>query len=167
MLKNRINRRLLEDANDIKHNFNSEYSVELNLCNIYNWECVICGPENTPYEKKKYTILIKFKTDFPFTPPKIYFTSQIYHPNICPLSGIVCMEILFNGWSPTFSMNKVFLHLTSLLELPNVNDPISIKALNLYNKFIGNEENDKKDKINQDRINLIIELDLSIYNLFI
>lgn len=51
---------------------------------------------------------------FPFDPPKVKFTTPIYHPNVNNEGGI-CLSILFkscsfdNGWTPSLSISALLI----------------------------------------------------------
>lgn len=87
------------------------------------WVATIMGPEKTPYEGGVFNLLIEFGDDYPFKPPKIKFTTKIYHPNINTRGGI-CLDILKDQWSPALTISKVLLSICSLLTDPNPDDPL-------------------------------------------
>ncbi len=106
----------------------------------YYWQATIMGPEDSPYHGGLFFLDIYFPTEYPFTPPKIYFKTKIYHPNISS-NGSICLDILKEQWSPALTVSKVLLSICSLLTDPNPDDPLVpniadlyIKNIELYNK---------------------------------
>ena len=47
----------------------------------------------TPYEGGVFFLNIHFPNDYPFKPPKLTFSTRIYHPNINS-NGSICLDIL-------------------------------------------------------------------------
>ena len=81
------------------------------------------GPDESPYSGGVYFLNIHFPTDYPFKPPKVTFTTRIYHPTINS-NGSICLDILKDQWSPALTVSKVLLSISSLLCDPNPDDPL-------------------------------------------
>ena len=60
-------------------------------------------------------------------PPKLQFTTRIYHPNI-NANGSICLDILKDQWSPALTISKVLLSLSSLLTDPNPGELLSCRS---------------------------------------
>lgn len=57
------------------------------------------------YAEGVFFLAIHFPTDYPFKPPKVNFTTRIYHPNINS-NGSICLDILRDQWSPALTISK-------------------------------------------------------------
>nr|CAB3267433.1 ubiquitin-conjugating enzyme E2-17 kDa [Phallusia mammillata] len=90
---------------------------------VFHWQATITGPADSPYQGGVFFLSIQFPTDYPFKPPKINFTTRIYHPNINS-NGSICLDILRSQWSPALTVSKVLLSICSLLTDPNPDDPL-------------------------------------------
>jgi ubiquitin-conjugating enzyme E2 D len=99
---------------------------------IFKWQATIMGPEDSPYENGVFYLDINFPSDYPFKPPRLTFTTKIYHPNINSEGGI-CLDILKDEWSPALTISNVLLSICSLLTDPNPDDPLVPHIANLYN----------------------------------
>ncbi|KAG5492544.1 hypothetical protein JKF63_01122 [Porcisia hertigi] len=95
----------------------------VNDSDLFNWKATIIGPEDSPYAGGLFFLNIHFPSDYPFKPPKLQFTTKIYHPNINNNGGI-CLDILKDQWSPALTISKVLLSVCSLLTDPNPDDPL-------------------------------------------
>merc|ERR1712204_25356 len=89
----------------------------------FHWQATIMGPPESPYQGGVFFLTIHFPTDYPFKPPKVAFTTRIYHPNINS-NGSICLDILRSQWSPALTISKVLLSVCSLLCDPNPDDPL-------------------------------------------
>ncbi|XP_064607857.1 ubiquitin-conjugating enzyme E2 D1-like [Liolophura sinensis] len=98
---------------------------------MFHWQATIQGPMDSPYVGGIFFLTIHFPTDYPFKPPKIAFSTKIYHPNING-NGNICLDILRSQWSPALTVSKVLLSITSLLTDPNPDDPLVPDIANLY-----------------------------------
>ena len=108
---------------------------------LFSWEATILGPEDTPYVGGVFFLKIYLPTDYPFKPPKVNFETKIYHCNVNG-NGSICLDILKDQWSPSLTISKLLLSITSLLSDANPDDPLVPDIANLY----------KTNKIEHDRI---------------
>jgi ubiquitin-conjugating enzyme E2 D/E len=98
---------------------------------LFKWQATIIGPSATPYEGGIFYLDIGFPRDYPFSPPKVKFTTNVYHCNIAP-SGGICLDILKDKWSPALTITKVLLSICSLLADPNPDDPLVPEIADLF-----------------------------------
>ena len=89
---------------------------------MFKWDASIQGPEDSPYEEGTFNLKIEFPKDYPFKPPKVVFTTKVYHPNVkfSDGSGSICLDILKDAWSPDISISKLLLEIKTLLKNPNL-----------------------------------------------
>eukprot|EP01112_Ceratiomyxa_fruticulosa_P004736 TRINITY_DN1527_c0_g1_i1.p1 TRINITY_DN1527_c0_g1~~TRINITY_DN1527_c0_g1_i1.p1 ORF type:complete len:175 (-),score=23.99 TRINITY_DN1527_c0_g1_i1:76-600(-) len=112
--------------------------------NFFEWEALIMGPQDTDYEGALLTATLTFPSDYPLNPPKMKFTSVIFHPNVYP-NGEVCISILHppgedphhyespvERWSPVQSVEKILLSVVSMLAEPNIESPANIEAAKMW-----------------------------------
>ncbi|XP_057547573.1 ubiquitin-conjugating enzyme E2 22-like [Amaranthus tricolor] len=77
----------------------------------------IDGPAGTPYEYGIFRMKLILSSDFPHTPPKGYFLTKIFHPNIAN-NGEICVNTLKKDWNPTLGLRHVLLVIRCLLIEP-------------------------------------------------
>ncbi|KAI2786678.1 Ubiquitin-conjugating enzyme [Penicillium oxalicum] len=97
----------------------------------FHWQATIMGPSDSPYSGGVFFLTIHFPTDYPFKPPKVNFTTRIYHPNINS-NGSICLDILRDQWSPALTISKVLLSICSMLTDPNPDDPLVPEIAHVY-----------------------------------
>lgn len=124
-------RRIQKELEDIRKDPPAGCSAGPIKDDMFNWEGVIFGPNDSPFAGGVYKLSIRFPTDYPFKQPHIQFLTKIYHPNINSAGGI-CLDILKTQWSPALTISKVLLSILSLLTDPNPNDPLVPDIAALY-----------------------------------
>lgn len=128
-----MQKRLIHHQNEIKTNpLTYCYAAPANEGeDLTNWIGYIDGPDDSPYQGGRFHLKIDFPSDYPFRPPHIHFTTQIYHPNIS-LKGEICLDLLHTQWSPALSIRALLISLCSLLTDPNIEHGLNQDALKLY-----------------------------------
>ena len=124
-------RRINKEITDLKIDPPTNCSAGPYGSDMYQWEAVIVGPEDSPYTGGIFKLHIQFPVDYPFKPPHIKFLTKIFHPNI-NASGMICLDILKTQWSPALTVSKVLLSICSLLTDPNPKDPLAPEVATLY-----------------------------------
>lgn len=124
-------RRILKEIDDISKDPPSNCTAGPIDGNIYLWEGMIFGPDDSPFVGGVFKLRIQFPADYPFKPPSVNFTTKIFHPNVNS-AGIICLDILKTQWSPALTISKVLLSILSLLTDPNPNDPLVPDIAQLY-----------------------------------
>ncbi|KAF8468156.1 ubiquitin-conjugating enzyme/RWD-like protein [Kalaharituber pfeilii] len=112
--------------------------------NLFEWDCLIAGPEGTPWEGGVFPAVMKFPKDYPLSPPSLTFTCRMFHPNIYA-DGSVCISILHppgddpnqyehasERWSPIQSVEKILISVMSMLAEPNEESGANVDAAKVW-----------------------------------
>ncbi|KAG8075046.1 hypothetical protein GUJ93_ZPchr0006g43889 [Zizania palustris] len=75
------------------------------------------GPAGTPYENGVFRMKLLLSRDFPQSPPKGFFLTKIFHPNIAT-AGEICVNTLKKDWNPSLGLRHVLLVVRCLLIEP-------------------------------------------------
>ncbi len=125
-------RRIQKELEDLRLNpLESCTAGPVSEADLYVWNATLFGPKDSPYEGGVFELGLVFPTDYPFKPPKVYFKTKVFHPNISP-QGAICLDILKDQWSPALSIVKVLLSISSLLTDANPKDPLVPDIARLY-----------------------------------
>jgi ubiquitin-conjugating enzyme E2 S len=70
------------------------------------------GPQGTPYAGGMFRLRLALPPDYPCSPPKGWFLTKIFHPNVAPTSGEICVNVLKKDWAPeTMGVRHVLVRL--------------------------------------------------------
>jgi len=124
---------------------------------LYTWTAYLKGPGDTSYEGGIFKAQLNFPQDYPFSPPKLKFISEIWHPNIYT-DGNVCISILHppgedemsgerpeERWLPTQNASTILLSVLSMLSDPNIYSAANVDAAKQYrdDRAAFNQKNQK------------------------
>ncbi|PAA83374.1 hypothetical protein BOX15_Mlig010916g3, partial [Macrostomum lignano] len=124
-------RRLIRDFKRLQEDPPTGVSGAPNDNNILSWNCVIFGPQDTPFEDGTFQLSMEFSEEYPNKPPVVRFLSKMFHPNVYA-DGSICLDILQTKWSPTYDVSAILTSIQSLLDEPNPNSPANSVAASLY-----------------------------------
>ena len=77
----------------------------------------ITGPTGTPFAGGAWRLKLVLGQDFPNSPPKGFFLTRIFHPNIAK-NGDICVNTLKRDWKPTMGISHVLQVIRCLLIVP-------------------------------------------------
>lgn len=90
------------------------------------------GPTGTPYAEKFFQLKLVLPNDFPNSPPRGFFLTKIYHPNVDMSTGDICVNTLKRDWSPTVTMSHVLGVIRCLLIVPFPESSLNDEAGKLF-----------------------------------
>ena len=108
---------------------------------MFKWLITIYGPEESIYEGGLFQATMEFPPTYPNNPPKLRFTTAMWHPNIYK-NGEVCVSILHEPvfdetnemetmeekWRPILGVKEVLLSVISMLCSPNLESNANVDA---------------------------------------
>ena len=136
-------KRLQQEFKQIMKEPNYFFSIYPNEKNFYQWDVLLIGPPDTPFEGAIIKAQINFPGDYPNKAPKFQFITKIFHPNIYD-DGRVCISILHEGidefgyesiserWNPSQSVNTILMSILLMLAAPNFESPANVDASKLW-----------------------------------
>ncbi|KAH7709662.1 ubiquitin-conjugating enzyme E2 K, partial [Aphelenchoides avenae] len=65
------------------------------------------------------------RRSYPFKPPKVYFKTSIWHPNVCPRTGLVWIDALGDGWTVALTLRTILISVRALLSTPETRNWIN------------------------------------------
>jgi len=125
-------RRLQQDFRHLLNNKVEGIDASPTADNLFVWNAIICGPEETVYESGAFQLQLLFPDDYPLRPPQVRFITKVFHPNVWSEDGLVCVDILKDGWVPSYDVLAILHSIRLLLIDPNPLSPANLEAALLY-----------------------------------
>lgn len=90
------------------------------------------GPQGTPYESKFFRLKLVLGVDFPSSPPRGFFLTKIYHPNVDMSTGAICVNTLKKDWTAETTFSHVLSVIRCLLIVPFPESSLNDEAGKLF-----------------------------------
>lgn len=82
---------------------------------------------DTPFEGGFFKIKLKLEADYPSLPPKGFFLTKIFHPNVSE-KGDICVNTLKKDWTPEMGIRHILITIKCLLINPNPESALNEEA---------------------------------------
>jgi len=120
-------RSVLKQAQELALEKMEGISVILNDDDMTDIQAVVEGPPGTPYAGGAWRIKLVLSRDYPASPPKAFFLTKIFHPNVGP-QGEICVNTLKKDWKPDLGIKHILLTIKCLLIVPNPESALNEEA---------------------------------------
>ncbi|XP_064628988.1 ubiquitin-conjugating enzyme E2 S-like [Lineus longissimus] len=94
---------------------------------ITDIQATIEGPSGTPYAGGTFRMKLVLGKNFPSEPPKGYFITKIFHPNVSK-NGEICVNTLKKDWKAELGIKHILLTIKCLLIVPNPESALNEEA---------------------------------------
>jgi len=101
--------------------------VILNEEDLTDVQAIVDGPPCTPYAGGAFRVKLVLSKDYPASPPKGFFLTKIFHPNVGP-QGEICVNTLKKDWKPDLGIKHILLTIKCLLIVPNPESALNEEA---------------------------------------
>eukprot|EP00736_Rhodelphis_marinus_P013441 Rmarinus@m.22934 len=118
---------LMKELNSLMKSPIEGMKIFLNEDNITDIQAEIEGPEGTPFHGGVFKMKLVLGPDFPASPPKGYFVTKIFHPNVSK-DGEICVNALKRDWKPSLGLRHVLMVVRCLLIQPNPESALNEEA---------------------------------------
>ncbi|KAI6113884.1 ubiquitin-conjugating enzyme/RWD-like protein [Pisolithus croceorrhizus] len=120
-------RRLMRELTELRNDPPEGIRVVTNEENMLDVTGIIEGPEGTPYAGGYFRVKFEFTPEFPAGPPKCWFATKIFHPNVSS-QGEICVNTLKKDWKSTYGIGHILVTVKCLLIFPNPESALDEEA---------------------------------------
>jgi len=120
-------RSVIKQAQTLAHEKLEGIQVILNDDDMTDIQAIIEGPPGTPYMGGSFRVKLVLSRDYPVSPPKGFFLTKIFHPNVGP-QGEICVSTLKKDWKPDLGIKHILLIVKCLLIAPNPESALNEEA---------------------------------------
>ncbi|KAJ6640381.1 Ubiquitin-conjugating enzyme E2 S [Pseudolycoriella hygida] len=120
-------RQVVKEMHEISLNSPEGIKVQINDADVTDIHALIQGPEGTPYAGGVFRVKLQLAKDFPASPPKAFFKTRIFHPNVSS-NGEICVNTLKRDWKPDLGIKHILLTIKCLLIVPNAESALNEEA---------------------------------------
>jgi ubiquitin-conjugating enzyme E2 S len=103
-------------------------SKEDSFADLTSLSILLAGPEGTPFVAGVFQLELNIPTTYPQSPPTAHFKTKIFHPNVDPTTGAVCVDTLKRDWKPELTLRDVLVTISCLLVCPNPASALNAEA---------------------------------------
>ncbi|KAK7680784.1 hypothetical protein QCA50_016092 [Cerrena zonata] len=133
-----VMRRLMRELAELQNSPPEGIRVVTSEDNMLDVTGIIEGPEGTPYAGGYFRVKFKFTEEFPAAPPKCWFATKIFHPNVSS-AGEICVNTLKKDWKSSYGISHILVTVKCLLIYPNPESALDEEAGKLlledYNSY--------------------------------
>jgi len=117
----------MKELNALRTNPPEGIRVVTNEDNMLDVTGILEGPEGTPYAGGYFKVKFSFTSEFPAAPPKCWFATKIFHPNVSS-AGEICVSTLKKDWQSSFGIGHILVTVKCLLIYPNPESALDEEA---------------------------------------
>jgi len=126
-LSPQIIRQVAKEISELTCNPPEGIKIFPNEEDITDIQATIEGPAGTPYAGGMFRMKLVLGKSFPMEPPKGFFLTRIFHPNVAK-NGEICVNTLKKDWKAELGIKHILLTVKCLLIVPNPESALNEEA---------------------------------------